>query len=165
MTQRFTPSQDFSEATASRNWEILRLALARMIFPTQDCTATQYFMQAEPVSIMYRNQKGKLLELGSIQAGGSGDYFPTQGNKCSIPKHHTKAEEKIFLGQNVSHTANCATEKTPRRRFFCRRADPGVTCEEISDCSRGAGVEEEFVILSKPKEVKGHTTTLMPLIV
>ena len=125
-----------SNRRASRNWEILRLALARMIFPTQDCTATQDFMQAEPVSIMYRNQKGKLLELGSIQAGGSGDYFPTQGNKCSIPKHHTKAEEKIFLGQNVSHTANCATEKTPRRRFFCRRADPGVTCEEISDCSR-----------------------------
>ena len=115
--------------------ETCKLVLATMIFANEDRAATQDFTQAEPVSIMYRNQKGKLLELGSIQAGGSGDYFPTQGNKCSIPKHHTKAEEKIFLGQNVSHTANCATEKTPRRRFFCRRADPGVTCEEISDCS------------------------------
>ena len=66
-----------SKRGASRDWEIIRLALARMIFPTQDCTATQDFMQAEPVSIMYRNQKGKLLELGSIQAGGNGDYFPT----------------------------------------------------------------------------------------
>ena len=118
--------------------DILRMALAKMIFPTQDCTATQDFMQAEPVSIMYRNQKGKLLELGSIQAGGSGDYFPTQGNKCSIPKHHTKAEEKIFLGQNVSRTANCATEKKRQEENkFCRRDDLGVTCEEISDCSRG----------------------------
>ena len=105
-----------SKRRASRDWEILRVARTRVIFPTQDCTATQDFMQAESVSIIYRNQKGKLLELGSIQAGGSGDYFPTPGNKCSIPKHHTKAEEKIFLGQNVSHTANCATEKTPRRK-------------------------------------------------
>ena len=60
VTQRFTASQDFSEAT---NWEIIRLALARMIFPTQDRAATQDNMQARAAKINIRKRREKRVGI------------------------------------------------------------------------------------------------------
>ena len=68
--------------------ETRKLVLATMIFANEDRAASQDFSRQ------------------------------VQGNMCSIPKRHTKAEEKIVWGQNVSRTANYATEKNAKEKIF-----------------------------------------------